>query len=96
MGRKRKQVTIDQEETLFRELDEEYTANDYHSELVDALNSLPVDERSLFILYIATGCNKSKLAKRLGCSRTHIHPRITGLQTKLKEIIKNQRHEDND
>lgn len=96
MGRKRKQLTIDTSAKVFHDLDVEYTVNDYNNAMVDALNSLPPDERSMMILYVATGCNKSKLAKMLGCSRTHIHPRIVALQTKLKEIIKTKKNADDD
>lgn len=95
MGRKRKQIIINPTE-IFHDLDVEYAANDYNNEYVNALNSLPPDERSMMILYVATGCNKSKLAKMLGCSRTHIHPRIVALQTKLKEIIKTKKNADDD
>ena len=80
MGRKRKQLKA-------------RTTSEEFKEMVTALNSLPADERSMMILYISTGCNKTKLAKQLNCSWPLIAPKITELQNKLKEIIEKQRQD---
>jgi DNA-directed RNA polymerase specialized sigma24 family protein len=93
MGRRRKQLKARTTSEEFKELDTIYRANDYDNEMVTALNSLPTDERSMMILYISTGCNKTKLAKQLNCSWPLIAPRITKLQNKLKEIIEKQRQD---
>ena len=88
MGRKRKKYTIDLSNYSFHELDEEYTRNDYGNDMVEALNQLPSDERAMMIMYITTGNNKTELARRLGCSHSHIRQQIFYLQVKLQEIIK--------
>lgn len=94
MGRKRKVLTIGTDEEQFKRLDEEYTLNECNDPMVEALNTLPADERSLMILYISSGNNKTKLAKKLGCSFPFIDHRIWIIQVKLKEIIdKKQRTE---
>ena len=91
MGRKRKKYTIDLSNYSFHELDEEYTRNDYGNDMVEALNQLPSDERAMMIMYITTGNNKTELARRLGCSHSHIRQQIFYLQVKLQEIIKKNR-----
>ena len=91
MGRKLKRHRINSDDESFKDLDIEYQRNDYHDRYVDALNSLPADERSMMILFVTVGNNKARLAKMLGCSRTHISGHITAIQEKLKEIIKNQK-----
>lgn len=95
MGRKRKSYVIDADGSQFHELDVEYTRNDYKDVSVDALNSLPPDERSIMILYISVGNNKKELAKRLGCSRTHIHETLKRIQDKLKEQINQKLNDEN-
>lgn len=94
MGRKRKKYNIDPLEYSFHELDVEYMRNDYNNEMVDALNQLPPDERSMMIMYITTGNNKTELARRLGCSHSHIRQQIFYLQIKLQEIIKKNQKKD--
>lgn len=94
MGRKRKQIIINPAE-IFHDLDVEYAANDYNNENVNALNSLPTDERSMMILYVSLGCNKSKLARVLGCGRPFIQGRLKEIQTKLKDIIKQRVNKEN-
>lgn len=96
MGRKRKSYVIDADGSQFHELDVEYTRNDYKDVSVDALNGLPPDERSIMILYISVGNNKKELAKRLGCSRTHIHETLKRIQDKLKEQINQKLNDEND
>lgn len=91
MGRKRKVLSVGTDDEQFRNLDREYQQNECGDPMVEALNALPADERSLFILYIMTGNNKTALAKKMGCSYPIIDQRIFYLQVKLKEIIEKKR-----
>ena len=91
MGRKRKKYNINLSDYSFHELDEEYMRNDYGNDMVAALNQLPPDERAMMIMYVTTGNNKTELARRLGCSHSHIRQQIFYLQVKLQEIIKKNR-----
>lgn len=95
MGRKRKKYNINLSDYSFHELDEEYMRNDYGDDMVAALNQLPPDERAMMILYVSLGCNKSKLARVLGCSRPFIQGRLKEIQTKLKDIIKQRVNKEN-
>lgn len=86
MGRKKRTITTDASEA-FKSLDREYQANQEGNRYVAALNLLPADERSLMIMYVATGNNKTKLAKSLDCSWPYLHERIQSIQAKLKQLI---------
>lgn len=92
MGRRKKHFKIDT--AAFRELDMDYQLNEYHDRMVDALNQLPTDERSIMIIYIGTNMNKAEVARILGASGSFCRYKITAIQNKLKEIIKNQSNDD--
>lgn len=87
MGRKRKTIDIDQYEDTFRDLDLDYRENDRNDVMVAALNSLPPDERSLMILYIANGNNKTEVGRILGASEAFVRYKIKEIQEKLKDKI---------
>lgn len=87
MGRKRKTIDIDQYEDTFRDLDLDYRENERNDVMVAALNSLPPDERSLMILYIANGNNKTEVGRILGASEAFVRYKIKEIQEKLKDKI---------
>ena len=87
MGRKRKRIDFDRYEDSFRDLDIDYRENERNDVMVDALNSLPPDERSLMILYIANGNNKTEVGRILGASEAFVRYKIKEIQDKLKEKI---------
>lgn len=72
----------------FRELDREYTANTTDSPAVAALNTLPVDERALVILFIACRGNKEATAEYLNTSRKTIGKYLSGIRETLEVKMK--------
>lgn len=87
MGRKRKTIDIDHREDSFKELDRIYRENERKDPMVAALNALPADERSLMILYIANGCNKTEVGRILGASEAFVRYKIKAIQEKVKNTI---------
>jgi DNA-directed RNA polymerase specialized sigma24 family protein len=87
MGRKRKEIDINHHEATFRDLDRIYRENERNDPMVAALNALPADERSLMILYIANGCNKTEVGRILGASEAFVRYKIKAIQEKVKNTI---------
>ena len=87
MGRKRKEIDINHREDSFKELDRIYRENERNDPMVAALNALPADERSLMILYIVNGCNKTEVGRILGASEAFVRYKVKAIQVKVKTIM---------
>ena len=86
MGR-RKRIVTKSRKKAYCDLDIDYRLNETNDSLVEALNSLPTDERSLMVLYISMGCNKAEVARSMNCSDTLIRYRIKAITQKIKDRI---------
>ena len=71
----------------FTELSDIYRDNDNKDELVDALNTLPPDERNLIVMYVCCNHNYSELARELNCSPQSIRKYLMKIKEKIKSRI---------
>ena len=71
----------------FKRLDAEYRANTTDSPAVEALNTLPPDERALAILYTASGGNSSATATYLHCDRHTLDRYIYAIRIKMEDAV---------
>lgn len=71
----------------FTTLDFCYRANIEDNEAVSALNSLPTDERNIFILYIECGCHYTEVSRRAKISVQLVKERIDEIKHKLQMTL---------
>lgn len=72
----------------FKRLDAEYRANTTDSPAVEALNTLPPDERALAILYTASGGNSSATARYLHIDRHTLDGYILAIRWKMEDVLR--------
>lgn len=71
------------DENTFKWLSEEYRNNDYDDTMVDALNSLPDDERNMLILFITHKNKLAPLARYFHVSTPFIRRKISEIREKV-------------
>lgn len=71
------------DENNFKWLTEEYRNNDYDDTMVDALNSLPDDERNMMILFITHKNKLAPLARYFHVSTPFIRRKINEIREKM-------------
>lgn len=74
------------DENTFKWLSEEYHSNDYNDTLIEALNTLPDDERNLMILYITHKNKLAPLARYFHVSTPFIRRRISEIREKIISV----------
>ena len=96
MGRRATNPHID--DAAFRALDERYRRNEDGDAMVEALNRLPADDRSMVIMWVLLDRNKTALAKSMGLSVPFVRDRLWRLQELMKEYYKQitKEREEND
>lgn len=72
----------------FKRLDAEYRENTTDSPAIEALNTLPPDERALAILYTTSGGNLSATADYLHCDRHTIDRYILAIRCKIEDALR--------
>lgn len=72
----------------FKQLDAEYRANTTDSPTVEALNTLPPDERALAILYTASGGNSSATARYLHIDRHTLDGYMLAIHWKMEDALR--------
>lgn len=72
----------------FRQLDREYAANTEDSPAVEALNTLPADERAMAIMHIANNGNVTKTAAVLGCDSHTMRKYLLRVRVSIEDKMK--------
>lgn len=83
--RRKKQLTLPEQNEEFKILDEIYKNNIENDPYISALNELEITQRNLIILYIINNCNANAMARSLKVSNTFIHYTIKPILDELKE-----------
>lgn len=82
MGRKRTERELTSQR--YHELDSRLRENEDDDPRIEAINSLPSDERTLIIMYLALG-NRTALAEMLHISRPYLSDKLWRISVKLKD-----------